>query len=79
MSRVVVIGSESEVNQKIGDALAAFDFPIEYALWNAEALRRLRMRSFGVVVTSPDSTAEDELRAVARSIQIPARDDQSDL
>ena len=61
MSRVLVIGSDIQVSRKIGDALAAADFPIEYAAGHADALQRLRMRSFGVVITSPDSTVEEDL------------------
>jgi len=61
MSRVLVIGSDTDVSRKIGDALAAADFPMEYAAGHADALQRLRMRSFGVVVTSPDSTVEEDL------------------
>jgi anti-sigma regulatory factor (Ser/Thr protein kinase)/ActR/RegA family two-component response regulator len=61
MSRVLVIGSDAQVSRKIGDALAAADFPMEFAAGHADALQRLRMRSFGVVITSPDSTVEEDL------------------
>jgi anti-sigma regulatory factor (Ser/Thr protein kinase)/ActR/RegA family two-component response regulator len=61
MSRVLVIGSDAQVSRKIGDGLAAADFPMEYAAGHADALQRLRMRSFGVVITSPDSTVEEDL------------------
>jgi anti-sigma regulatory factor (Ser/Thr protein kinase)/ActR/RegA family two-component response regulator len=61
MSRVLVIGSDTQVSRKVGDALAAADFPMEYASGDADALRQLRMRSFGVVITSPDSTVEEDL------------------
>jgi anti-sigma regulatory factor (Ser/Thr protein kinase)/ActR/RegA family two-component response regulator len=61
MSRVLVIGSDTQVSQKIGDALAVADFPMEYAAGHADALQRLRIRSFGVVITSPDSTVEEDL------------------
>src|ERR1700741_3183099 len=61
MSRVLVIGRDTQVSQKIGDAISTADFPIEYALGHADALQRLRMRSFGVVITSPDSTVEEDL------------------
>jgi anti-sigma regulatory factor (Ser/Thr protein kinase) len=60
MSRVLVIGSGG-VSRKIGDALSAIDFPLEYSAGNADALQRLRARSFGVVITSPDSTVEEDL------------------
>jgi len=61
MSRVLVIGSETQVTQGISGALSATGFPMECAAGHADALQRLRMRSFGVVVTSPDSTVEEDL------------------
>ena len=53
MSRVLVIGSDAQVSRKIGDALSSADFPMEYSAGHADALQRLRMRSFGVVITIP--------------------------
>src|ERR1700741_4676668 len=61
MSRVLVIGRDTQVSQKIGDAISSADFPMEYSAGYADALQRLRMRSFGVVITSPDSTVEEDL------------------
>lgn len=61
MSRVLVIGSESEVSREIGRLLAADNFPMEHAAGHADALQRLRKRSFGVVVTPPDSEVEEDL------------------
>jgi anti-sigma regulatory factor (Ser/Thr protein kinase)/ActR/RegA family two-component response regulator len=61
MSRVLVIGSDSQVSRKIGDALSSADFPMEYSAGCADALQRLRMRSFGVVITNPESTMEEDL------------------
>ena len=61
MSRVLVIGSDIPVGRKIGDALAAAHFPMEYASGDVDALQRLRIRSFGVVITSPDSAVEEDL------------------
>ena len=61
MSRVLVIGSDNQVSREIGDALSAIDFPMEYSAGHADALQRLRMRSFGVVITNPDSTVEEDL------------------
>jgi hypothetical protein len=34
---------------------------MEYSAGHADALHRLRMRSFGVVITSPYSTIEEDL------------------
>jgi len=61
VSRVLVIGSETQVSRQIGAALSSADFPMEYSEGYADALQRLRMRSFGVVITSPDSTVEEDL------------------
>ena len=61
MSRVLVIGSEAQVSRGIGAALSAADFPMEYSAGQADALQRLRARSFGVVITNPDSTVEEDL------------------
>ena len=61
MSRVLVIGSEAQVSREIGEALSAADFPMEYSAGDADTLQRLRVRSFGVVVTNPDSSVEEDL------------------
>ena len=61
MSRVLVIGSEAQVSREIGGALSAADFPMEYSAGHADALQRLRVRSFGIVITSPESTVEEDL------------------
>lgn len=61
MSRVLVIGSHSQVSREIGEALSAADFPMEYSAGHADTLRRLRMQSFGVVITSPDSEVDEDL------------------
>jgi DNA-binding NarL/FixJ family response regulator len=61
MSRVLVIGSHIQVSREIGGALSAADFPMEYSAGHADALQRLRMRSFGVVITSPDSVVDEDL------------------
>ncbi len=60
MSRVLMIGSV-EVSRQIGDTLTAAEFPMEYALGHADALQRLRMRSFGVVITCPESAVDEDL------------------
>jgi len=61
MSRILIIASDKQVSRKIGDALTTADFPMEYAAGDADALQRLRMRSFGVVITDPDTTVEEDL------------------
>jgi DNA-binding NarL/FixJ family response regulator len=44
-----------------GHRRLAADFPMEYSVGHADALQRLRMRAFGVVITSPDSSVEEDL------------------
>jgi anti-sigma regulatory factor (Ser/Thr protein kinase) len=61
MSRVLVIGQNNDVSREIGDALTAASFPMEYSAGHVDALQRLRMRSFGVVITSPDSVFDEDL------------------
>jgi anti-sigma regulatory factor (Ser/Thr protein kinase) len=61
MSRVLIIGSHNPVNREIGDALCAASLPMEYSAGHADALLRLRGRSFGVVITSADSVIEEDL------------------
>jgi anti-sigma regulatory factor (Ser/Thr protein kinase)/ActR/RegA family two-component response regulator len=61
MSRVLIIGSHTPVSREIGDALKAADLPMEYAAGPADALKRLRIRSFGVVITSADSEIDENL------------------
>jgi len=59
VSRVLVIGSDNQGSREVGDALSAAAFPMEYSAGDADALQRLRMRSFGVVITSPGSAVEE--------------------
>jgi anti-sigma regulatory factor (Ser/Thr protein kinase) len=61
MSRVLIIGNNSETSRDIGSALSAASIPMEYAAGNADALQRLRLRSFGVVITNPDSAVDEDL------------------
>lgn len=76
MSRILIIGDQlltmgdEPLSREIGAKLTDQDLPVEYAAGHADALLRMRMRSFGVVITSCDSElAEDlalltELRAI---------------
>jgi anti-sigma regulatory factor (Ser/Thr protein kinase) len=61
MSRVLIIGSHAPVSRDVGDSLCAAGLPIEYSAGNADALKRLRIRSFGIVITSPDSAIDENL------------------
>jgi anti-sigma regulatory factor (Ser/Thr protein kinase)/ActR/RegA family two-component response regulator len=76
MSRILIIGDQlltmgnEPLSREIGAKLTAQDLPVEYAAGHADALLRIKTRSFGVVITSCDSElAEDlalltELRAI---------------
>jgi anti-sigma regulatory factor (Ser/Thr protein kinase) len=76
MSRILIIGDQlltmgaEPLSREIGARLTAQELPVEYAAGHADALLRMQMRSFGVVITSCDSElAEDlalltELRAI---------------
>lgn len=61
MSRVLVVGTDNAVTHEIGDALSASAVPIEYAAGPVGALQLLRLRSFGVVITSPNTAVEEDL------------------
>ena len=61
MSRVLIVGSENSITREVGDALTAAGFPMEHSAGHADTLQRLRMRSFGVVVTNPDSAVDEDL------------------
>jgi anti-sigma regulatory factor (Ser/Thr protein kinase) len=76
MSRILIIGDQlltmgdEPLSREIGAKLTAQSLPVEYAAGHADALLRMQMRSFGVVITGCDSElAEDlalltELRAI---------------
>jgi anti-sigma regulatory factor (Ser/Thr protein kinase) len=61
MSRVLIIEGHDPVSRNVGSALAAALLPFEYAHGHADALLRLRRRSFGVVITNPESVVEEDL------------------
>src|SRR5262252_10845894 len=70
MSRVLIIRSDAQVSREIGEALSAADFPMEYSAGEADTLQRLRVRSFGVVITNPDSMLEEDLALLEQIRQI---------
>jgi anti-sigma regulatory factor (Ser/Thr protein kinase)/ActR/RegA family two-component response regulator len=70
MSRVLVIESDNPVSNEIGDALVSWNFPVEFAAGHVDALHKLRMMSFGVVVTSPHSTVQEDLALLQEMRQI---------
>jgi DNA-binding NtrC family response regulator len=61
MGLIFVMGSDTEVGRQIGGALSAADFPIEFSTGDVDALERLRMRPFGVVITSSHSAFDGDL------------------
>lgn len=61
MSRILVIAGKDPVSREIGDAFVAANMPMEYAEGCVNALHKLRLTSFGVVLTSPESTVPEDL------------------
>ena len=61
MSRILVIGNYDVVSSRIIDLLLKEMIHLEYAVGDADALQRLRTRAFGTVITSPDSSVEEDL------------------
>jgi anti-sigma regulatory factor (Ser/Thr protein kinase) len=61
MSRILIIEDHNHVSHAIGDLLAAASLPLDYAAGNADTLKRLRVHSFGVVITSGDTAIEESL------------------
>jgi anti-sigma regulatory factor (Ser/Thr protein kinase) len=64
MSRILIIGDHT-LSREIGAKLSAADMPVEYSAGHADALLRLRMRSFGVVITSCNSAIDEDLALLA--------------
>jgi anti-sigma regulatory factor (Ser/Thr protein kinase) len=66
MSRILIIGGEcTDLSGKISAALKDADLPLECAAGHADAVMRLRMRSFGVVITSCESHIDEDLALLA--------------
>src|SRR5689334_11777146 len=63
MSRILIIGDQSPLGHEIGSRLSGL--PIEFAFGNADAIQRLRARSFGVVITRCESDVEEALALLA--------------
>jgi anti-sigma regulatory factor (Ser/Thr protein kinase)/DNA-binding NarL/FixJ family response regulator len=61
MSRVLIIEGHNHISHEVGDVLLCANLPIEYAAGHADALQKLRMRSFGVVVTNADGGIDEAL------------------
>jgi len=61
MSRILIIGDCNGLGGEIGAALAAADLPYEFSSGHADALLRLVMKSYGVVITNCESTMQEDL------------------
>jgi len=61
MDRVLIIGSDHAVSKTIATALESHGIPLECAAGRVDAVRRLRSRSFGVVITDPGTSVEEDL------------------
>jgi len=70
MSRVLVIESDNPVSKEIGDALTSWNFPVEFAAGHVDSLHKLRMMSFGVVITCPHSSVQEDLALLKEMRQI---------
>lgn len=64
MSKVFLIGKDSETTRSIVQALAAKDCSYECAHGGADAIRRLRRRSFDVLITDPETGVEEDLALI---------------
>ena len=61
MNRVLLIATDAALSRSIAEGLASRNCASECAAGDADALRRLRRQSFDVVVTSPDTSVEEDL------------------
>jgi hypothetical protein len=61
MSRILVIGNYDLVSSAIVTRLLESNIHLEYAVGHADSLQRLRMRSFGVVITGAHSSIDEDL------------------
>src|SRR5215469_3739637 len=61
MSTVLVIESDTQISNEIGDAITKAGLSIEHAACRIDVLQLLRTRSFSVVITSPESAIAEDL------------------
>ncbi|MBV8630443.1 MAG: ATP-binding protein [Silvibacterium sp.] len=61
MSRILIIGDCKGLGGEIGSALTEAELPYEICSGHADALLRLVMKSFGVVITDCESTLDEDL------------------
>ena len=61
MNRILMIGNSLQVSRDVGEALCEAKVSVEYASTASDALEKLRLRSFGAVVTCACSSFEENL------------------
>lgn len=61
MGQVLLIGTDSDINRSIAEALTRSGCTFECAAGDADVLRRIRRNFFGVVVTSPLTSVDEDL------------------
>ncbi len=61
MTRLLLINPPEGLDQALRSSPLMDGFPIETAASDADALRRLRIRSYGVVFSSPSTAVESDL------------------
>ncbi len=61
MSRILIIDDHTHVAHDVAGLLCAAKLPTDYAAGHADALHRLRNRSYGVVITSAHSFIDEDL------------------
>jgi anti-sigma regulatory factor (Ser/Thr protein kinase)/ActR/RegA family two-component response regulator len=61
MQQVLLIGKDCDLNGVIGEALTRAGCTFECAAGDADALRRIRRKSFEVMLTSPLTSVEEDL------------------
>jgi anti-sigma regulatory factor (Ser/Thr protein kinase)/ActR/RegA family two-component response regulator len=61
MSRILIIDDHAHLARDVGGLLSAANLPTDYAAGHADALQRLRNRSYGVVITGAHSFIDEDL------------------
>jgi anti-sigma regulatory factor (Ser/Thr protein kinase)/ActR/RegA family two-component response regulator len=61
MSRILIIEDHNHVSHAIGEVIAAAGLPLDYAAGNADTLQRLRITSYGIVITCSDTAIDESL------------------
>ena len=64
MRQILLIGVDRDVVGLIAQLLAKMQCAHEFAAGHADALRRLRLRSFDVVITDPVTSVDEDLALI---------------